>query len=208
MQKFLFVIFLIADVVSVYKLIESFPTFMSRMFGFSACLFFINALLILWTNHLIRQPEEIQKKIILQIGEKSGVVTRSLYEILHNRWSKTKRFYILYIDSIFSLFVAFYLAFLTSMYSVTGRSNVADDLKSAFSLDLLPYYVGFCLGALMIIATALIKNDRNSVMGLLRKEFMIKVIQTVFVTAFFGAGPAIFMIALTSFMRISRQRAT
>lgn len=208
-KKLLFTIFLISDIASAYKLLESFPTFMSRTFGFSLCLFFINVLLIFWVRYILRQPEDIQKEIILPVGEENGVVNRSLYEILNNSWTKMRRAKFLYGETVFSLFVLFFIVFLTGMSLASGKVDVIAELKHTFSLNLLPYYAGFCLSGIMTIVYAFIQNRKNDVIGPLRIEFMVKLIQAIFITAFYEVGgPVFFLIAITSFMRLRSRKAS
>jgi hypothetical protein len=201
-KKLFFIFFFISDIVSAYKLLERFPSFMSRVFGFSACLFFINVLLILWVRYLVRQPEEVQKEIILPVGEDKGVANYSLYEILNNSWSKLRRVQFLYGEAVVSFFVMFYIIFLIGMSFASGKVNVFLELKNAFSLNLLPYYIGFCLSSMTIIIVAFVQNKKNNALGPLRREFIIKLIQAIFITAFYEAGPAFVLIAFTSFMRL------
>lgn len=208
-KKLLFIIFLISDIASAYKLLEGFPSFMSRVFGFSLCLFFINALLIFWMKYLLRQPEDIQKEIILPVGEETGVVNRSLYEILNNSWTKMRRVQFLYGETGFSLFVLFFIVFLVGMGLASGKGDVVAELKHTFSLSLLPYYAGFCLSGITTITSAIMQNRKNDVIGPLRIEFMIKLIQTIFITMLYEVGgPAFFLIFLTSFMRIYSRKAS
>jgi hypothetical protein len=208
MKKIFFVIFLITDVASAYKLLESFPTFMSRVFGFSFCVFFINALLIIWVKYLLQQPEDVQKEITVSVGERTNIVNRSLYEILHNSWTKKRRVFFLYGEFCFSLFILFFISFLSVMSFLSGKVNVFLEFKNAFSLDLLPYYVGFCLSGITTITSALLQNKKNDVFGPLKVEFMIKLIQAVFVTTLYEVGgPVFLLIVLTSFMRIRSREA-
>jgi len=207
-KKLLFIVFLISDVISAYKLLEGFPTFTSRVFGFSLCLFFINILLIFWMRYLLRQSEDVQKEIILPVDEETGVVNRSLYEILHNSWTKMRRTQFLYGETIFSLFVLFFIVFLTGMSFASGKIDVIAELKHTFSLSLLPYYAGFCLSGIMTIVYAFIQNRKNDVIKPLRVEFMIKLIQAIFIAMFYEVGgPVFFLIALTSFIRIHNRKA-
>lgn len=204
MQKyFLFIVFLISDIISAYKLLEMFPTFTSRVFGFSLCLFFINALLIFWMRYLIQQPEDVQKEILLPVGGRTGVINRSLYEILHNSWTKKRRTQFLYGEIVFSLLVVFYIILLIGMGFASGRFNLTSELKNTFSFSLPPYYIGFCLSGIMTITSALMQNRKNGVIGPLRIEFIIKLIQVIFITEFYEVGgPTLLFIALTSFIRI------
>jgi hypothetical protein len=160
-------------------------------------------------KYLLRQPEDIQKEIILPVGEETGVVNRSLYEILNNSWTKMRRTQFLYGETIFSLFVLFFIVFLTGMSLASGKVDVIAELKHTFSLNLLPYYAGFCLSGIMTIVYAFIQNRKNDVIGPLRIEFMIKLIQTIFITMLYEVGgPAFFLIFLTSFMRIYSRKAS
>jgi hypothetical protein len=118
-----------------------------------------------------------------------------------------RRTQLLYGETIFSLFVLFFIVFLTGMSLASGKIDVLAELKHTFSLSLLPYYAGFCLSGIMTIVYAFIQNRKNDVIRPLRVEFMIKLIQVIFIVVFYEiGGPVFFLIALTSFIRIRSRR--
>lgn len=208
-KKILFIVFLITDIASAYKLLESFPTFMSRVFGFSLCLFFINTLLILWMRYLLRQPEALQKEILLPVLEEAGTVKRSLYEILHNSWTTIRRTQFLYGETLFSFFVLLFITLLIGTGFASGKINILTEITNTFSLTLLPYYAGFCLSAIMTMITAFMYNRKNDVLESLRKEFIIKLLQAVFISVFYEiGGPVFFLIALASAIRMHNRKTS
>lgn len=205
-----FIVFFIVDIISAYKLLEVFPTFTSRFFGFAFCLFFVNLLLIIWMKYLLRQPEAVQKEIVLLVAEEKGVVTRSLYEIIHNSWTKMRRIHFFYGEAFFSIFVLILLIHFLGMSFVAGGSGlVFAEVRNAFSLSLLPYYLGFCSSAIMTIMLALMYNRKNDVIHSLRKEFVIKILQAVFITFFYeSGGPVLLFVALVSFIRVFSRKTS
>ena len=67
---------------------------------------------------------------------------------------------------------------------------------------------GFCLSGIMTIVYAFIQNRKNDVIKPLRVEFMIKLIQAIFIAMFYEVGGSVFfLIALTSFIRIRSRKA-
>lgn len=200
-NKILFFFLFIIDIVSTYKLLGAFNSSLSRLFGLSACLFFINAILILWMKYLIHQPKEIQKEIFFKIADRKGVVDCSLYDILNNSWSRLKKAQILYNETIFSLFVFLLVLWITFVNIIDG-ADIFLELKNAFALSLLPYYFGFCFNSITVIVMAFIQNEKNNGIALLRREFIIKLIQAMFIAVLYGIGPVFPLIVLTSFFRL------
>lgn len=195
-NKILFFFLFIIDIVSTYKLLGAFNSSLSRLFGLSACLFFINAILILWMKYLIHQPKEIQKEIFYKIANRDC----SLYDILNNSWSRLKKSQILYNETILSLFVFLLVLWITFVNIIDG-ADIFLELKNAFALSLLPYYFGFCFNSITVIVMAFIQNEKNNGIALLQREFIIKLIQATFIAVLYGIGPVFPLIALTSFFR-------
>ena len=200
-KKLFFVVLLISDLVSTYKLLDAFPDSQTRIVGLASCLFFMNTLLILWMKYLIGQPAVVQKEIKFRILG-SGVIDCSLYDILHNSWSKFRKFQILYPEIFFSLFVLILFLWIIIANIYSGNGNIFLLFANVYSSNLLLYYIGFCFGGISILTMALINNQRNGVIGSLRTEFVIKLIQTVFIAVLYGVGPIFPFIVLTSFLRL------
>jgi hypothetical protein len=197
-KAFSFVILLGIDVTASYKLMEAFPDGDTRIAALFLCLLFVNVSIIAWVKFLTLRSAEFQKRIILRRFEKGGLATRSLYEVMQMMKSWKARFSLLYQTELV------FTAFATLLVMANGVDSFVAVLPKVFDPVLLPYYVGFCFSVFATIGLSLLRQEEQTVLDDLRKEFVIKVLQTVFISALYGIGPVLPFIVLTAFLRVPK----
>ncbi len=193
-----FGILLVIDVAAGYKLMEAFPDGDTRIAGLFLCLVFVHVSIIAWVKFLTLRSAEFQKRIILRRFEKGGLATRSLYEVMQTMKSWRDRFSLLYqTELVFTAFVAL-------LVIANGVDTFVAALPKVFDPALLPYYVGFCFSVFATIGFSMLRQEEQTVLDDLRKEYVIKLLQTVFISALYGIGPVLPFIVLTAFLRLPK----